>query len=659
MGEILSLKHLLMKKSIRILFIVFSGVTLKAQTNLDSLYTVWQDEGQPDSIRFKAINNVVNGYLNSQPDSAFHFAQMHYDFAKKKSLKKEMSIALGSQGTSFYYRGLYPQALQYFKRYVSINEEVNNNNDAAKGQNGIAIIYAIQGQYTKSLSYFQKSLETFEILDDNSSIAGCLLHIGNIYNDKEDFPKALEYYQRSFDINEKFGYKAGLSNSLGALGTVYYNQENYPKALEFLLKSLLIAEELGNSRPIATVLLNIAAVLSDQGDYAKALEYYYKSISISEEVGDPYNITTAVTNIGLTFNQQGNHQKAIEECNKGLKIAEEIESILDQKYACECLYQAHKALGNGTDALKYHEEISKLDKVLNAEETAKKLQQMEFAKQVLADSLAQVEKDRLVEDAHQEEVSKKNKTRNMLAGAGLLVLLLAGGIYSRLRYVRKAKAIIEEEKDRSNNLLLNILPADIAEELKIHGKAEARDFDMVSILFTDFKGFTAASEKLSAQDLVAEINTCFEAFDGIMGKYNIEKIKTIGDAYMAAGGLPVPTDDSVKNTVLASLEMQAFISKRKIELDSKGLPAFEMRVGVHTGPVVAGIVGLKKFQYDIWGDTVNTASRMESAGEVAKVNISQTTYDLLKDDSDFEFESRGKIEAKGKGEIEMFFVSKA
>ena len=142
-----------------------------------------------------------------------------------------------------------------------------------------------------------------------------------------------------------------------------------------------------------------------------------------------------------------------------------------------------------------------------------------------------------------------------------------------------------------------------------------------------------------------------------MGKYTIEKIKTIGDAYMAAGGLPVTSDASVKNTVLAALEMQLFIAKRKADRDAKGLPAFEMRVGIHTGPIVAGIVGVRKFQYDIWGDTVNTASRMESNGEIGKVNISQTTYELLKADHEFAFESRGKIEAKGKGELDMWFVS--
>ena len=170
-----------------------------------------------------------------------------------------------------------------------------------------------------------------------------------------------------------------------------------------------------------------------------------------------------------------------------------------------------------------------------------------------------------VKKAHEEEVYQKNKQRNLAIYIGAGVLLLAGGLWSRLRYVRKARAAIQKEKDRSESLLLNILPAEIAEELKIHGKAEARDFDLVSILFTDFKEFTSVSEKMSAKELVAEINYCFEAFDQIVDKYKIEKIKTIGDSYMAAGGLPVPTPDSVKNTVLAALEMQTFIQAYQLQ----------------------------------------------------------------------------------------------
>ena len=222
----------------------------------------------------------------------------------------------------------------------------------------------------------------------------------------------------------------------------------------------------------------------------------------------------------------------------------------------------------------------------------------------------------------------------------------------------RTKEVVAEKK-KSDDLLLNILPAEIAEELKQKGSAEAREFDMVSMLFTDFKDFTQASEHMSAKELVTKINYCYEAFDQIMQKYEIEKIKTIGDSYMAAGGLPVPSNQSVRNTVMAALEMQEFIVKLHQEYESSGQYAFDMRVGIHTGPVVAGIVGVKKFQYDLWGDTVNTASRMESHGKIGRVNISENTYSFVKDDPTFVFEKRDGIEVKGKGTLDMYFVSLA
>ena len=202
---------------------------------------------------------------------------------------------------------------------------------------------------------------------------------------------------------------------------------------------------------------------------------------------------------------------------------------------------------------------------------------------------------------------------------------------------------------KSENLLLNILPAEIAYELKSKGKSEARYYESVTILFSDFMDFTETSAKLTAEELVKEINHCFKGFDFIIEKFKIEKIKTIGDAYMAAGGLPLPNKNSVRNTVLAAIEMQRFMIRRKVQNKAANRTFFEMRVGIHTGSVVAGIVGFKKFQYDIWGDTVNTAHRVENVGETGKVNISQATYELIKDDAAFTFEPRGKLEVKGKG----------
>jgi ligand-binding sensor domain-containing protein/class 3 adenylate cyclase len=222
--------------------------------------------------------------------------------------------------------------------------------------------------------------------------------------------------------------------------------------------------------------------------------------------------------------------------------------------------------------------------------------------------------------------------------------------------VEKQNDELEMQKKRSDELLLNILPAEVAEELKAKGSADAKLIDEVTVLFTDFMGFTRLSEKFTPKELVAEIHECFSAFDYIIQKHGIEKIKTIGDSYMAAGGLPLHFPESVKNTVKAGVEMLEFMIRRKQERELHGHLAFEMRIGIHTGPVVAGIVGVKKFQYDIWGDTVNTAARMEDKGEIRKVNISQSTYELIKDDPDFRFEYRGKIEAKHKGELDMYFV---
>ncbi|HZH36195.1 MAG TPA: adenylate/guanylate cyclase domain-containing protein, partial [Flavisolibacter sp.] len=259
---------------------------------------------------------------------------------------------------------------------------------------------------------------------------------------------------------------------------------------------------------------------------------------------------------------------------------------------------------------------------------------------------------------------------NNLTGAAFtreridLVLLLSGqmaiSINNALLYenleekVKDRTRALKEEMDRSDNLLLNILPAETAEELKRTGSSKAKVFQRATVLFTDFKNFTLLSERLSAEELVGEINYCYSTFDQIISKYGIEKIKTIGDSYMCAGGLPVESETNPVDTLMAALEIRDFMLEELQKRKEKGQPFFEIRIGLHTGSVVAGIVGIKKFAYDIWGDTVNIASRMESSGEPGKVNISADTYELIKDK--FTCSHRGKIQAKNKGSIDMYFV---
>lgn len=227
-------------------------------------------------------------------------------------------------------------------------------------------------------------------------------------------------------------------------------------------------------------------------------------------------------------------------------------------------------------------------------------------------------------------------------------------VVARTQEVVNQRNAALRERNRSNELLLNILPEETAEELKNTGRAEAKEFENVTVLFTDIASFTNKSEKLSSEELVSTINEIFTEFDQIVDKYGIEKIKTIGDAYMAAAGLPSPDEDHALKALNAAIEMQAYMEARSQRMMDKEADPFQIRLGLHSGPVVAGVVGSKKFAYDIWGSTVNVASRMEHASEVNRINISQATYDLIKDY--FTCTYRGKVEIKGVGFVPMYFA---
>jgi class 3 adenylate cyclase/HAMP domain-containing protein len=213
---------------------------------------------------------------------------------------------------------------------------------------------------------------------------------------------------------------------------------------------------------------------------------------------------------------------------------------------------------------------------------------------------------------------------------------------------------LDSERKRTDELLLNILPAQVAQELKETGGATPQYYKRATVLFTDFKGFTAFASKLSPTEIVEELDYCFLAFDEIVGKYGLEKIKTIGDSYMCAGGLPTPNDTNPVDTVLAALEIRDFMQTWHAKRIAEGKEAWHIRIGIHTGELVAGVVGKKKFAYDIWGDAVNIASRMESNSETDKINISATTYELVKHLFDCTF--RGKLPVKNAGEVAMYFV---
>jgi class 3 adenylate cyclase len=411
----------------------------------------------------------------------------------------------------------------------------------------------------------------------------------------------------------------------------------------------------------AQAYMSLANLNIDKKDFKKAFEYTNKAEEILAPLGAQAKELMAYLKMyqGNIYMEQGNYTKSIEMFQESSRLTDEINSLNLKANSVEYLYKAHKKSGKATRALEYHEQLMVLKDSLNKDETSKKLQKVELTNRFFVDSLALEDRRMKSELTYEKEILEKTNTRNIFMASGIILLVIAGGLWSRLNFTRKSKATLQVEKDRSENLLLNILPAEVAEELKQNGEAKARDFDMVTVIFTDFKGFTQTSEKLTANELVDELNYCFKGFDNIMEKFGIEKIKTIGDAYMAVGGLNDDANNASIMTTRAALEMQEFVIARKKDRDSQGLFSFEMRLGINSGPVVAGIVGVKKFQYDIWGDTVNTASRIESSGEVGRVNISKDTYEFIKDETEFTFTKRKDIKVKGKGEMGMYFVDSA
>lgn len=266
------------------------------------------------------------------------------------------------------------------------------------------------------------------------------------------------------------------------------------------------------------------------------------------------------------------------------------------------------------------------------------------------------------------QMNHQLSTEEALINGGLLLIVVAIFMFvliearyrltiSNIKFkiaLLEANEALANEKSQSDKLLRNILPDEVADELKSTGKANAKHYKKVSVLFTDFKGFTVRSATMTPEEVIEELNKCFSAFDAIIEKYNLEKIKTIGDAYMCAGGLPNANESNPVDAIRAGLAMQEYMTAYKKKCIAKGEPFYECRLGINTGEVVAGVVGTKKFAYDIWGDTVNTASRAESSGAVGLVNITETTYELVKDI--FTCEYRGDIEVKGKGLMKMYFV---
>jgi len=566
-----------------------------------------------------------------------------------------MSKSYGNIGHVYKSLGDHAQAVRYYRLAVEHAEAAGDIKSLASWHNHIGSVFSIQGDHPQAMASNLEALRIQEANGDSSGMTYSFNNIATIHVRLKAFDEALLSSEKAMDIMQRMADKRGLANTYIKRGNIFSAMGRYDEARTTYQAALAIYEMLDAQNLIASSHGNIGVAYYQEGNLQEALKSQTQALRLFERIGDQQGLANTYANIGSIHLDMGQPGQAVKWYEKGLAIAERIGSQYAAMQLCQGLVDAYEDLGDHRSAFtSYQRHIAYRDSLFN-EENAKKLTRLEmqytFDKKEAGLQAEQEKKDVL---AH-EELQRQKLMRN---GALIAMALLA--IFAVVFLVQRNR--IGKEKDRSESLLLNILPQEVADELKAKGEAEAVHIDQVTVLFTDFKGFTTLSEVLSAKELVRDLHECFSAFDRICEEHGLEKIKTIGDAYMAAGGLPTPNSTHATDVVRAALRMRDFIAQGKALKIAAGAPFFEIRIGVHTGPVVAGIVGVKKFQYDIWGDTVNTASRMESSGEVGHVNISEATYRTLKVNhvteapSEWTFTPRGHIEAKGKGLLSMYFV---
>ena len=623
-------------------------------TVIDSLNTVIRNSLR-DSSRVNSLIELSSQYYRTSPEEAIRTGLEAKELAEELDYQAGLAKAFKSIGMGYYFANNWIDALVNWKLALAAFEAAGDQNGVANMLNNLGAIHFSGGDDEPALNYYMQSLRVAEGVRDTLRIATALVNIGSVYLNKESTHHlAFEYYKRALPLSMKLGDQDAIGTSAVNLGEIFLKDDELDSAL-YYFEMALDAYRNSTTGNVAYALKNIGRVYTQRKEYDKAIEYQTDAYDLAHSLGARLEMAQSLLALAVTYESQGNTAKAIASFYEAKEIAREIGASYELKDAYQGLAENYAGISDYRNAYTYRTLFSNIKDTLYNAEMDKRLEAQTLSYEI-EKKQGQIALLELDQELKELELKRQKAIRNATGLTGVLLLLLIGGLFNRYRFVRRTNRIIAEEKERSEKLLLNILPYETAEELKAKGSATPKHYDKVSVLFTDFKGFTKIAEKLTPQELVEELNQCFIAFDRIIDKYKLEKIKTIGDAYMCAGGIPAVNDNNPVDIVMAALEIREFMDNLRKEREAQGKDYWELRIGIHTGPVVAGVVGKNKFAYDIWGDAVNTASRMESSGIPGQVNISGDTYTFIREH--FHCNHRGKIQAKNKGEIDMYIVER-
>jgi len=589
--------------------------------------------------------------LGTSPDSAIGLAMQAKDLAEKINYDQGKALSLKNVGLGYYYQGKYLETLDYWTQSLAIYESLNDETGIANLQNNIGAVYADQGDDARALDYGLKSLKISEKLGDKLRILSALNTVASIYYAKKaTWDTALNYLIRALPLAEELGnpdYIGGISENIGE---IYYDKKDDAKAMEYYKKAMNV---LGNTANASYAYNGIGKIYRRKGNTAEALKYHQTALDISEKQDNKLHMVRSLEGMANVYLSMNDFRSALSYFSKAEALAKELKANHNLRDLYQEMAEAYEKAGDYKNAFAYQTKLNNIKDTLFNELTERKLGALkfEFDLDKKQNEITLLTKDK---DLQAVNIKKQKFAKNAFLIGLVLAFTIALLIFRSYRIKAKTHKILDQQKNEIENLLLNILPGEVAHELKTTGRATPRHYESVSVMFTDFKGFTTIADKMDPDHLVKELDDCFIAFDGIIEKYQLEKIKTIGDSYMCAGGIPTPDENHVLKIVKAGLEIQQYVTTYNERRQENGLEPWFIRIGIHVGPIVAGVVGKKKYAYDIWGSSVNIASRMESNGEPGKVNISSATYELIKDY--YECSYRGKISAKNIGEIDMYFI---
>ncbi|MCS6928795.1 MAG: tetratricopeptide repeat protein [Saprospiraceae bacterium] len=661
----------------------------------------FQEKDYPNARRYyrQALQLApANEQLIEKIGDAF-LQNMHYDSAeatyktlinhfKAQGKYSELLQVYQKLAAAYNSEGNLSKGLFY---YLAIEEVVERHGGPMLRSvmyNNLGKQYALLNDYERAITYFQKAELHCQWTTCNH-LSAIYTNMGVALHNTGRTREGLEYLQKATRLLEEQGNRGALASLKHLIATIYLSNRDAQHALNYNNEAMPLASSTQQYDLLAKIYRSAADIYYQLYEYDKAYHAYQEYLRLNDELRRREQerqqrleqqralLHAAENQIKYLLIRQNIRELELQNAryeqdrlrlqNENLELErqrqeKEVQLLLAQRETDRIRLREQTLL-----ALKARNELQLAAQRLEAERKERIIALLKQQEQIAlaqrqADS-ARMEQLRLDQLFQQREQASFRRFVYTVGSSGLLLLALltVGWFLARQasrrlsaqnREIERQKMQIEEERRKSDQLLLNILPAEVANELRTHGYATPRFYPSATVVFTDFLNFTSLSAKLSPEQLIDELNECFLGFDEICERYGLEKIKTIGDAYMCVGGLPVPNETHPLDAVRAALEMMAWLEQRN-QTNPRAIFR-EMRVGIHTGPVIAGVIGKNKFAYDIWGDAVNLASRLETLGEPGHINISGATYEAIR--HHFRCTYRGKKAVHNKGLVDMYFV---